>query len=124
MAIIANPSSAGFRSHDGWGYDPVVGDEHPVLTNFVVYAPLAVAVALGLTMRRRRAWIALAGIAVALALWGLIGLTGGYDDDTQNTSRFLALIFGVPIYAAMWAAAVGAGYVVSRLLGKARPRVG
>ncbi len=101
-----------------------MGDEHPVLTTFVVYAPLAVAFALGLTMRRRRVWIALAGIAVALALWGLIGLTGGYDDDTEGTAWLLTLVYGVPIYAAMWAAAVGAGYVVSRLWGKTQARVG
>ncbi len=66
----------------------------------------------------------MAGIPLALALWAIVLLSGGFDDDTEGTAALLSLVYFVPAYAAAWALAVGAGYVVSRLWGKTRPRMG
>jgi hypothetical protein len=86
-----------------------------VLTTIIVYGSLAAAIALGFVMRQRRGWIALGGIVLGLAMWAVMSVTGAFEDDREGTAHLLTLIYGVPIYAAAWAAAVGVGYVGQRL---------
>ena len=85
------------------------------LTTILAYASLPVAVALGFFMRRRRGWIALVGIPLGLALWAFMLATGAFDDDWEGTSYLLTLVYGVPTFALLWAAAVGVGYLGQRL---------
>ena len=64
----------------------------------------------------------MAGVAVALAWWGALSVTGAFDDDTEGTAPVLTLVYGVPFYTALWAAAVGAGYAARQLWGWNRAR--
>ena len=98
--------------------------DHAILTDVLVYGLWGVAFLLGLLARRRRAWIAAAGIGLGLAFWGAAVLTGSYEDDPEGTAQWLSLVYGVPVFALLWAAAVGAGYVLSRVWGKSRASVG
>ncbi len=95
-----------------------------MLTDILVYASWVVALLLGLLMSRRRGWVAAAGIGVGLAWWAVFVLTGSFEPDPEGTAPALGLIYGVPLFALTWAAAVGAGYVAQTLWTKTRPRVG
>ena len=90
-------------------------------TDMLVYGSWGVALLLGLLVAKRRAWIAAAGIGVGLALWGAAVVAGAFEDDPEGTAEVLSLVYGVPLFAIIWAAAVGVGYVLSRAWGK-RPR--
>ncbi len=90
-------------------------------SDVAILIPLAVAFVIGFLARRRRGWIALAGIAVAFVLWAVIAFAGGFEDDTEGTAAVLGLVYVVPLYAALWAGVVGLGYIAQRLLGKRRP---
>ena len=92
--------------------------EYAILTDILGYGSWGVAFLLGLLVPRRRAWIAAAGIRVGLAFWGAAFLTGAFEDDPEGTAQALSLVYGVPLLALIWAAAVGVGYVLSRAWGK------
>ena len=95
--------------------------EYAILTDVLVYGSWGVAFLLGLLVPRRRAWIAAAGTGLGLAFWGAAVLTGAFKDDRGGTAPALSLVYGVPLFALPWAAAVGVGYVLSRFWGFARP---
>ena len=88
----------------------------------MIWLPLALALALGFFARRRRGWMAAGGIGVALVIYAAIYLTGGFDDDREGTAWMLTLFYGVPVYALLWAAAVGAGYMLRGLWGRTERR--
>ena len=76
-----------------------------------VFMPLALALVLGAVLRRGRGWLALAGVAVALAIWAVAWYAGAFDDDAEGTAAILSLVYAVPAYALLWAMAVGMGYI-------------
>jgi galactitol-specific phosphotransferase system IIC component len=86
----------------------------------LVWSLLGVAFLLGVFLRSRWRAAVYAGVAVALGLYGLTWLTGGFEDDREGTAWILTLVYGVPLYIAFWAGAVGVGYMVRRLFLRAR----
>jgi hypothetical protein len=54
----------------------------------------------------------------------ILSLTGAFNDDTEGTAELLSLVYGVPLFAALWAAAVGAGYLLRGTWGKRGPKWG
>ena len=90
---------------------------------FIPALMVAVAFLLGLLVQRRRGWLAFAGVGVMVVLWILVWVGGGFDDDPEGTAPFLALVYVVPLYSALWALAVGVGCVVRALLGRRRPDI-
>ncbi|HEV3484145.1 MAG TPA: hypothetical protein VG106_01975 [Vicinamibacterales bacterium] len=90
------------------------------MSDVAVFVPLAVAFILGIVVPRGRGWIALAGVAVAVGIWAAALLVGAFDDDTEGTAALLSLVYAVPLYALLWATAVGAGYIAHTLWARRR----
>lgn len=85
---------------------------------------LTVAFGLGALVPPRALWVGLvasSGIGVAFVYWVVwVPNNGGFDKYPGEV--LMALVFGVPLIAAMWIAAVAVGYVVGRLV-RTRPRL-